>query len=809
MMATTLSRELSGEEAFNNKTPNDESAFQNWIRNTDWFKEFKAEFNEEPDLDTKDYDYRAAWKAGISPERDPYDQNRFHWPSSLPTGEMLKSADHPTAWKEYFMRDTGVNPDALGLKTPEDANIYLKKNGGQKVPNSKGSAMSTALDLNFNPLGSLGIGKNSSAPTDKSFGEDEVATAKALSFSGREQLARSYTEERRLIEKQGSLEEKIAKDTANLVAYRSEQELFKARQQEKAAKADSENITKMIDEIRKSPLYKQKEEINKQIAEYSAFVPTEVTAPMLGVLFAAIGATGMLLGGNSKNNAKAALSAMNGMAEGFGKGREQYDKERKQAFDTNVKLLQTKLSAINDGLEDARREAILNKEAADIKVRQTLAANDAQFLQENTNKRGLESTIELVKGQLKNLEKALGLQTTKTRQIEGQLNRDAQALENRKIAAAHSETLQRIAAESRATEAAARREFQLEMLSKKQGALGQPIAIKGNQAFFVDGNGKIVTVTLPEGAVPVGKLQPRPEPRTPAPRTGKGEGKGQPSSGAGGAVQFRYNSAMVNAGNQLAIEVANAADLPALAAPPAFAEVLTDPSKGLTEAGKRFFTQKITEPESRAMQQVFAGMQRAMTTIESSGRPSGATEAAIKEFGKTLPRAGDNKINTYLFLAQARQVMEILEKDLKAAGATDEQIKQAVSARKEVEDIITWTVKDVNRILSKDGARLVDDRTRNLMQNSQTLREFNSELKRKSSGGESSSIQRGDGIPETRLAERMDQLGATPGGSDADERSQAQLAIAKIHNSKLDREEKQKRVKNIESFYKQRTGLDL
>lgn len=105
---------------------NDEAAFQNWIRNTGWFKEFVNEYKEEPDLNTKDYDYRAAWKANVLPQRDLYDNNRFHWPSSLPTGKMLKSAEHPTAWKEYFMRDTGINPDALGIKTPEDANIYLK-----------------------------------------------------------------------------------------------------------------------------------------------------------------------------------------------------------------------------------------------------------------------------------------------------------------------------------------------------------------------------------------------------------------------------------------------------------------------------------------------------------------------------------------------------------------------------------------------------------------------------------------------------------------------------------------------------------
>jgi hypothetical protein len=237
---------------------------------------------------------------------------------------------------------------------------------------------------------------------------------------------------------------------------------------------------------------------------------------------------------------------------------------------------------------------------------------------------------------------------------------------------------------------------------------------------------------------------------------------------------------------------------------------LTDPSKGLTEAGKRFLSQKITPPESRAMQQVFAGMQRAMTTIESSGRPSGATEAAIKEFGKTLPRAGDNKINTYLFLAQARQVMEILEKDLKAAGASEEQLKQAVEARKEVENIIPWTVKDVNRILSAGGERLVDDRVRSAIGNSQTLSEFSSELKRKLSGQSPSSVPRRDGTPETPLARTIDQAGATPGVSVADIREKAQTAILNINKrDDLTPFQKEEKIRQVGEVYRQKTGMEF
>lgn len=99
-----------------NKSESDEKDFQAEIRKTGWFKEYVKEYGEEPDLNTSDYDYRAAWNAGVRPVRDPYDKNRYHWSSSNPeTGEMLKSKDHPTAWKEDYMKSTGKNPDEVGV----------------------------------------------------------------------------------------------------------------------------------------------------------------------------------------------------------------------------------------------------------------------------------------------------------------------------------------------------------------------------------------------------------------------------------------------------------------------------------------------------------------------------------------------------------------------------------------------------------------------------------------------------------------------------------------------------------------------
>jgi len=106
----------------------EEAEFQKGIKETDWFKEYKKEYGEEPDLNITEYDYRKAWKAGVRPERDPYDKNKYHWGSSDPkTGEMLKSKDHPTAWKEDYMRKTGKNPDEEGV-TKEQAGMAK---GGQ------------------------------------------------------------------------------------------------------------------------------------------------------------------------------------------------------------------------------------------------------------------------------------------------------------------------------------------------------------------------------------------------------------------------------------------------------------------------------------------------------------------------------------------------------------------------------------------------------------------------------------------------------------------------------------------------------
>lgn len=108
-----------------------EAQFRAAIMAHPWFQEFVKQHGEPPNLNDPDYDYRKAWAAGLRPQRYEHDGGRYHWPSALPNGEMLKGANHPTVWMEHFMRATGVDPNALGIKTPEEAQRYLEERNGR------------------------------------------------------------------------------------------------------------------------------------------------------------------------------------------------------------------------------------------------------------------------------------------------------------------------------------------------------------------------------------------------------------------------------------------------------------------------------------------------------------------------------------------------------------------------------------------------------------------------------------------------------------------------------------------------------
>jgi hypothetical protein len=99
--------QLAAQDAYDNT----ERDFQHAIRQTPWFSEFQQRFGEEPDLNTPDYNYRAAWAAGARPNvRDPGD-NLLHWDS------RYKGESHPNRFVNGVDTISGLAaPDERGFQ---------------------------------------------------------------------------------------------------------------------------------------------------------------------------------------------------------------------------------------------------------------------------------------------------------------------------------------------------------------------------------------------------------------------------------------------------------------------------------------------------------------------------------------------------------------------------------------------------------------------------------------------------------------------------------------------------------------------
>jgi hypothetical protein len=79
--------------------PQDEAAFQEWWNTHPsvvyWRRAMKAKYGEEPQQDVPEYDYRAAFRAGVVPSAVP-DDDVPHWSSKF------KSDTHPN---RFIIRD--------------------------------------------------------------------------------------------------------------------------------------------------------------------------------------------------------------------------------------------------------------------------------------------------------------------------------------------------------------------------------------------------------------------------------------------------------------------------------------------------------------------------------------------------------------------------------------------------------------------------------------------------------------------------------------------------------------------------------
>jgi predicted Fe-Mo cluster-binding NifX family protein len=401
-------------------------------------------------------------------------------------------------------------------------------------------------------------------------------------------------------------------------------------------------------------------------------VPKETIADFsaLGGLVAIAGA---MLGSSGKQSANNVIASMTGIVSGYKKGRADLIQQAFKEFEANMKRLQALSTNAQTQLELASKLSATDKEKAKLLFAEIQAKYNGSIIAAK------------VAG-----EDAFNALTA------------ANTIKQTNLAA--SSNAQRI----KEWEAGAETRRLQELKAKQDVDLGPIRQYQGTDGYLYEYNEVTKKITKIEGSQGL------------TPPSSRGSGVA-----GGGAVQFRYNTAMASAATLLGYEIENLASSPLAANLPAAGELITKPETSVTGAAVSLLSQATTPAEERALQQVHAGVVRAVATIEASGRPSGATEGAIKKLDSIRPRAGDAKINHYLYLAMLKQVTEIAVKDLQSAGATETQLKQAQTVKDNVAQLINWDVSDINKILrGKNGESLVNDRIRQTIATSQDLNTF-------------------------------------------------------------------------------------
>jgi hypothetical protein len=219
-----------------------------------------------------------------------------------------------------------------------------------------------------------------------------------------------------------------AETQAALKVAEGEIAIKQAEREEKAteAKMKSENLDRFSKEVQAMPERQTLQQAREEMSNM-AFVPTKDNATDLAAMFSLINIVGMLVG---KSDAQRSMYAMNGMLEGYQKGRADLYKKEQIEFDKNFKAMQAKVATLEKALTEAMEVKKYDKEKGDLMVTMALAEADSPVLKAMRLNQGDIAVVENVRKARKDLDTVTGLINSNAQEA----NRRADALEARKQA---------------------------------------------------------------------------------------------------------------------------------------------------------------------------------------------------------------------------------------------------------------------------------------------------------------------------------------------------------------------------------------
>ena len=408
-------------------------------------------FGEIPSVDKEGNPSRSTELAG--------EMEGIHFPLLVPT-LTKKEIDHLVSGKQPTdeIWDKAYEHALMRGKSGKDpfATKYDKR---QKIPTNEGATMATTLDAINNPLSTLGLTSLMGSPA-----KEKPVLPSQSAFPTIEKPADPRPEIER---RRGEIETTSSNIDVQIIDNLAQQGRFQAAQARQKAESEAKSLRE-IDSSRKalekslyeSPAYKTIQEKSRELAEKSTFNPDQQNAQTLAAVFSIIGAAGFLLGGNNKNTAKSALSAMNGMAEGYSKGRDQYAKEQRQAFETNQKALRGTLDSLEKAFTYELEQNKNDLESATRNAKIAALERDASFINNNIDKYGLVSTLEQLRSNKKRLETVLGALQKKEDAYSAEMQKEWFANESKKATAAAAQERVRYEQQERAAREQERREDQ-------------------------------------------------------------------------------------------------------------------------------------------------------------------------------------------------------------------------------------------------------------------------------------------------------------------------------------------------------------
>lgn len=173
----------------------------------------------------------------------------------------------------------------------------------------------------------------------------------------------------------------------------------------------------------------QRQELEKVSSEVAApFVPTRDNAQSLAAIFMLTNIAGFAMGAGGKRNAQAAMSGMNGMLEGYQRGRQDLYRKEKDAFDTNIKQLKTRYDMLDRQLKEALETYKTDKQAGLQQAEIAYAQAGADFYKKYADKFGLAAMYEFHKQAKDNADK-MWTETRREEDRAERLNRAARSEE--------------------------------------------------------------------------------------------------------------------------------------------------------------------------------------------------------------------------------------------------------------------------------------------------------------------------------------------------------------------------------------------